>query len=310
MVYEKNISGIYMDMNLIKVFVAIYEQGSVSGAADVLFVTQPSVSYALKKMREELNDDLFIRHNNGMLPTRQATEIYRTFSQVVNDVEALVASRKSFDYRTSHHKFVVAMSDLGERYYLPRIFRELSKQAPGVEIEVLPLKITELQEWLDKGFVDAAICNRTYAVQDVHCDLLLKDRYVCLKGDAHPRVGNSITLAQFRSEKHIVASSQAGHVFYQDWIKRTGQKLPTALTVSDLSIVASLVESSECISVVPYTYSTRSGQLHAVKGLPLPVDFAPIEVCLYSQKTLRNAREKLWFLQMLKDICLDGESAA
>ncbi|WXL26260.1 LysR family transcriptional regulator [Ectopseudomonas mendocina] len=293
-----------MDLNLIKVFVAIYEQGSVSGAADVLFVTQPSVSYALKKMREELNDDLFIRHNNRMAPTRQATEIYRTFSQVVNDVEALVASRKSFDYRTSQHKFVVAMSDLGERYYLPRIFRELSKHAPGVEIEVMPLKIAELQEWLDKGVIDAAICNRTYAVQDVHCDLLLKDRYVCLVAESHPRVGEAITLEQFRREKHVVASSQAGHVFYQDWIKRTGQKLPTALTVSDLAIVASLVESSECISVVPQTYSTLGSQLYAIKDVPLPVDFSPIEVCLYSQKTLRNAREKLWFLQMLREICM------
>lgn len=293
-----------MDMNLVKVFVAIYEQESVSGAADILNITQPSVSYALKKLRDELNDELFVRQNTGMKPTRQAIEIYRTFSKVVGDIDAVVASRKAFDYRISKHKFVLAMSDLGEHYYLPLIFREISNIAPGVEIEILPLEISKLQEWLDKGFIDAAICNRTYVVQDVHCDLLLKDRYVCLKGNAHTRVGDAITLAQFLEEKHIMASSQAGHNFYQEWYARTNKKLPIALNVPDLNIVAPLVESSNCISVVPETYSLRGGEHFAVTSLPLPIDSPSIEVCLYSQKTLRHGKEKLWFLQKLKDICL------
>ncbi|WP_312409851.1 LysR family transcriptional regulator [Pseudescherichia sp.] len=293
-----------MDMNLVKVFVAIYEQESVSGAADLLNITQPSVSYALKKMRDELNDELFIRQNTGMKPTRQAVEIYRTFSKAVGEIDAVVSSRKSFDHRTSRHKFVIAMSDLGEHYYLPLIFREITRVAPGVEIEILPLEIAKLQEWLDKGFVDAAICNRTYAVHDVHCDILLRDRYVCLKGNAHTRVSDVITLTQFLEEKHIVASSQAGHNFYQEWYAGTDRKLITALTVPDLNIVAPLVESSDCISVVPETYSMQRGRYFAVTALPLPIDFPRIEVCLYSQNTLRSGKEKLWFLKMLKDICL------
>ncbi|NCB61364.1 MAG: LysR family transcriptional regulator, partial [Gammaproteobacteria bacterium] len=126
-----------MDMNLVKVFVAIYEQESVSGAADILNITQPSVSYALKKMRDELNDELFVRQNTGMKPTRQAIEIYRTFSKAVGEIDAVVASRKSFDYRTSGHKFVMAMSDLGEHYYLPLIFSEITKLAPGVDVNYM-----------------------------------------------------------------------------------------------------------------------------------------------------------------------------
>ena len=298
-----------MDMNLVKVFVAIYEQESVSGAADILNITQPSVSYALKKMRDELNDELFVRQNTGLKPTRQAIEIYRTFSKAMGEIDTVVASRKSFDYRTSRHKFVIAMSDLGEHYYLPLIFHELTSVAPGIEIEILPLEIAKLQDWLDKGFVDAAICNRTYAVQDVHCDILLKDRYVCLKGNAHPRVKNAITLPQFLEEKHIVASSQAGHNFYQEWYASTERKLTTALTVPDLNIVAPLVESSDCISVVPETYSLQRGKHFSVTALTLPMDFPGIEVCLYSQKALRSGKEKLWFLQKLKDICLTHSGA-
>lgn len=294
-----------MDLNLAKVFVAIYEQKSVSGAADVLNITQPSVSYALKKMREELNDELFIRQNTSMKPTRHAIEIYQIFSKAVDEINAVVDSRKYFDYRTSRRKFVITMSDLGEHYYLPKIFQEISKIAPNVEIEILPLEINRLQEWLDKGFVDAAICNRTYAVHNVNCDLLLKDKYVCLKGNSHSRLKDFITLNQFLKEKHIVASSQAGHNFYREWCNHSDNfKLATALTVPDLNIVAPLIESSECISVVPETYSRQKQEHFAITALPLPMDFPKIEVCLYSQKTLRSGKEKLWLLRTLKNICL------
>jgi DNA-binding transcriptional LysR family regulator len=295
-----------MDMNIVKVFVAIYEQESVSGAANILNITQPSVSYALKKMRDELNDELFVRQNTGMKPTRQAIEIYRTFSKALGEIDAVVASRKVFDYRTSRHKFVIAMSDLGEHYYLRHIFREITKLAPSVEIEILPLEITKLQEWLDKGFIDAAICNRTNLVHDVHCDILLKDRYVCLKGIEHARVKDTISMAQFLEEKHIVASSQTGHNFYKEWYAGKNRKLKTTLTVPDLNILAFLIESSDCISVVPETYIIQKEKYFAVTALPLPIDFPCIEVCLYSQKTIRIGKEKLWFLKMLKDICLHG----
>lgn len=295
-----------MDLNLAKVFVAIYEQKSVSGAADVLNITQPSVSYALKKMREELNDELFIRQNTCMKPTRQAIEIYDIFSKAVGEINNVVDSRKYFDYRTAKHKFVLTMSDLGENYYLPKIFQEIIKIAPNIELEILPLEINKLQEWLDKGFVDAAICNRTYAVQNVNCDVLFKDKYVCLKGNSHPRLKGSMTLKQFLKEKHIVGSSQAGHNFYKDWnINNLNNiKLRTVLTVPDLNIVAPLIESSECISVVPETYSIQKQEHFDVSAVPLPLDFPKIEVCLYSQKLLRCGKEKLWFLKILKDICL------
>lgn len=293
-----------MDMNLVKVFVAIYEKESVSGAAEILNITQPSVSYALKKMRDELNDELFYRQNTGMKPTRLAIDIYRTFSKALGEIDAVVASRKAFDYRTSGHKFVIAMSDLGEQYYLPQIFRETNRIAPGVEIEILPLEISKLQEWLDKGLVDAAICNRTYAVHDVRCDILLKDKYVCIKGKSHARIKDSLSMEQFLNEKHIVASSQAGHNFYREWYASTDRKLTTALTVPDLNIVAPLVESSDCISVVPETYSIQREEHFAITALPLPIDFPRIEVCLYSQKTLRGGKEKTWFLKTLKDIFL------
>jgi DNA-binding transcriptional LysR family regulator len=58
-----------IDLNLIRAFVAIYETGSISAAADRLHGSQPSVSYTQKRLRDLLGEPLFTRTRQGVVPT-------------------------------------------------------------------------------------------------------------------------------------------------------------------------------------------------------------------------------------------------
>jgi Bacterial regulatory helix-turn-helix protein, lysR family len=68
-----------IDLNLVRVFVTIYEIGSVSAAAERLHVSQPSVSYTLSRLRKLLGEPLFTRPREGMTPTFSATQLYGKF---------------------------------------------------------------------------------------------------------------------------------------------------------------------------------------------------------------------------------------
>ena len=57
------------DLNLFVVLNAIYTEGSLTKAAEVVGITQPAVSNALARLREKFDDDLFIRTGSGMTPT-------------------------------------------------------------------------------------------------------------------------------------------------------------------------------------------------------------------------------------------------
>lgn len=70
-----------IDLNLIRTFVTLYEAGSVTLAAERLFVTQPSVSYALARLRELFDDALFTRTRDGIQPTFVAEQLYGTFRE-------------------------------------------------------------------------------------------------------------------------------------------------------------------------------------------------------------------------------------
>lgn len=70
-----------MDLNLLRVLTTVFETRSVTIAADRLHITQPSVSYALKRLREEFKDELFNRNNSGMVPTQLAGQLYEVFKE-------------------------------------------------------------------------------------------------------------------------------------------------------------------------------------------------------------------------------------
>ena len=117
--HETNLAR--LDLNLFVVFEAIYREGSISRAARQLNLTQPAVSHALARLRERLDDALFVRRGNQMVPTARA--------------RALVAGRRSARARL----LVTAYDALSEPDYtdadaeaeMERVARGLLSEARG-----------------------------------------------------------------------------------------------------------------------------------------------------------------------------------
>ncbi|MBF2951843.1 LysR family transcriptional regulator, partial [Pseudomonas aeruginosa] len=149
-----------IDLNLIRTFVTLYEAGSVTLAAERLFVTQPSVSYALARLRELFDDALFTRTRDGIQPTFVAEQLYGTFRESLTRIEGAVQSVRHFDPATTERRFRIALTDLGEVGFLSLILERLTRDAPFAEVEVLPLQVDEVGAWLSSAKVDAAICRQ------------------------------------------------------------------------------------------------------------------------------------------------------
>src|ERR1700761_7596420 len=121
-----------IDLNLIRTFVAIYETQSVSGAAKRLNITQPSVSYSLNRLRDLLNEPLFTRTRDGMVPTFNATQLFNAFKGALDSIDSAISATRSFDPSQSDRTFRLALSDLGELYFLSILVREFQAVAPSV----------------------------------------------------------------------------------------------------------------------------------------------------------------------------------
>ncbi|OBX34743.1 HTH-type transcriptional regulator LeuO [Halomonas elongata] len=149
-----------LDLNLVRVFVTLFDARSVTLAAERLHVTQPSVSYALSRLRDLFDDRLFIRSREGMEPTFTAMQIYPSLRDSLAQIDNVLESNREFDPQHSRRRFRLALTDLGEMALLPRILAHIHPIAPDIELEVIALEIDKVGEWLATGKVNAVICSR------------------------------------------------------------------------------------------------------------------------------------------------------
>lgn len=283
-----------IDLNLIRTFVTLYETRSVTAAAERLHVTQPSVSYALARLRELLDDRLFIRTRDGMAPTLAASEFYATAAEALARIEDAVDSRRHFDPAHSTQRFRLALTDLGEMTLLPTILAHLHAQAPSIELEVVPLDIDKVEAWLAEGKVNAVICSRAIAGAALTRRTLVREHYVCLLRRDHPRVGERLDLAQFVAEKHAVVAPASGHGLAEEVLDGQGIRRKVSLIVPHFSVLPHILERTDLLAILPVKIAAAFAAQARLKVVELPFTVPSFEVALYWQ-TQRDTAAQRWF---------------
>ncbi|WP_159500451.1 LysR family transcriptional regulator [Microbacterium sp. 18062] len=284
-----------MDLNLLTVFVAVYETGTVTAAAERLFVTQSAVSQSLTRLRRELGDQLFVREGRTLRATPAAHTLYPEFHAALSRVETAVAGLRDFDPTTARHRFRLALSELGEVGFLPTILRSIAAVAPHVEVEVVPLDVRALPEWLARGRVDLAIAS-TPPPGEFTGPVLKTERYVLLMSADHPLAGRkAITRQAFTDARHLTTSSDSAAPGVGAALERAGLPISPDLVVGHTSSLPGLLHAGPWITVVPSSLAENWMPLWPLVSRPLPVDLAPIHVRLYTRSTSYESSALNWF---------------
>ena len=289
-----------IDLNLIRVFVAIFETGSLSAAGLRLHVSQPSVSYSLARLRDLLREPLFTRTREGMVPTFFAKQIYIKFRQAISEIEGTIESTQSFNPAQATRRFRIAMSDVGEMFFLPYIMRYLQSQAPDIEIDVIEVDIGRLEEWLNTGKVDAAVCNRGHLSIDSAAEILFVDKYVCLVSRDHPRVGENLTMTQYLAERHILVTPETGHNLVEERLRELGYVRKIALSLPHLSVLPEVVATTDLLLTLPSGMAALLATQHKVRAVALPFKVRELDVMLRWPKHSEVLPAQRWLVSMLR----------
>ena len=283
------------DLNLVRTFVALYEAGSVTAAAQRLHVTQPSVSYGLGRLRERLSDPLFVRERDGMQPTTLATRLYPALRTSLGGIDQALAQARSFDPARSDMRFRIALTDLGEVTLLPEILGGIQASAPAVEVEVVPLEIETVARDLARARIDVAICSRRLDYPGLQRDVVLEERYVCLARAGHPRVGASMERSTFLDENHVVVNPASGHGLVEDVLRDQDICRKISLVVPHFWSLPYVVGRSDLLAIVPLQIATRFADQAALTIHELPFPVPAFEVGLYSHGDGERSPAHHWF---------------
>jgi DNA-binding transcriptional LysR family regulator len=196
-----------IDLNLLRLFDAVYRTRNVSRAADLLDLTQPAASQGLSRLRTLLQDPLFMRSAGGVQPTPKAQRLAEPVRNALATLEQALGEAAGFDPAQSSRTFHIHMSDIGESRFLPELMQVLRERAPGVRVQTRPVPRDQVMEALDAGRIDFAF-GFLPMVKDSQRVRLLEDRYVVLLREGHPftrRRRSGAALLQAMNELEFVA---------------------------------------------------------------------------------------------------------
>ena len=146
-----------LDLNLFLVFRTIYSEGNLTRAARRLHLSQPALSHALARLREHLDDPLFVRLGHSMVPTPLARSLIEPVRQALQLLEQGLQQGSQFDPAHAQRNFRVALRPVLESTVLPRVMQRLSCLAPQVSLQALAPARQELAAELAAGRIDLAL---------------------------------------------------------------------------------------------------------------------------------------------------------
>jgi len=297
-----------LDLNLLVVFNQLLLDRSASIAAEKLGLTQPAVSNALKRLRAALQDDLFLRTSRGMEPTPYALHLSEPVIYALNALQTAFNTRDSFDPLSSTRTFQIAMTDIGEMYFMPPLMAALAKEAPGVRISTVRPHTGKLRDDMASGTVDVALGLLPNLQAGFFQRRLFRHPYVCVFREDHPVAKAPLTLKQFCELDHVgVLAANTGHGEIDGLLERAGIQRHLKLMLPHFIAVGHVLQTTDLIATLPERFAERCRVPFGLVTSPHPVKLPDIAINLFWHAKFNRDPANIWLRQRLVELFADSE---
>ena len=281
-----------VDLNLFVVFDAIYTERNLTRAAEVLHITQPAASNALTRLRRTMNDELFVRSRQGVIPTPVADNIIGRVREALQLMTSSLVESETFNPETAEKTFRVSMNDMAEALFLPSLEKYVQKNAPHITIESYYTDRQNVSRELSAGTIDLALDVPLLSDPQLRHKELLKENYVCMVRKGHQSIGTKLTLKSYLNLDHIhVSSRRTGPGQVEIALNKMGKHRRVSLRVQHYMIAALIAQQTDLALTLPTSLAKR----YDTQTFVLPYKLAPLELHLYWHKSADNDPGNLWF---------------
>lgn len=303
-----------VDLNLLELFETVYRTRNLTAAGAQLSLTQPAVSRGLGRLREMYGDALFVRQQRGVVPTPFADALVSPVSSALEILRATV-NRPTFNPGEEARTFRVAMSDIGERLFLPRLMLHLADVAPNVIIEAVSPSQGELFDGLASGQIDLAVGYLGDLGKQMHHQRLFREHFVYLARTDHPQVRGSLRREQLRELAHVVAGPKGmQHAAAVEKVLASARvKARIALRVHSFLCVGPVVASTDLIGAVPSNLGAMVARHMQLQLVAPPVQFPAFDVSMTWHQRFHRDPGSEWlrrvFVELFDSLKMSAEAA-
>jgi len=296
------------DLNLLPIAFVLYDELSVSRAAQVLGMSQPAVSMALRKMRTIFNDPLFIRTPTGVTPTPRAHALVRATRPLVERLQEDLLTEEPFDPALSTRAISIALSDVGEMVFLPKLLERFRARAPRCAIRSVSMPPAQLAHGFEKGEIDLAV--GYFPDLTKHNFLqrrLFTHHFACLMRAGHPLRAKRLTLKDFLAMEHAVVHAEGRtQEIFERFLERKRIRRKVMLHTPHFLSIPIVVARSDLVATVPHALATYFARLSPDLAVAMPpLDIAGFDLKQHWHRKFHNDPRNKWLREQVAQLFND-----
>lgn len=291
------------NLNLLVVFNALLENTSVSEAAKQLKMSQPNLSRALKLLRTEFDDALFVRTSKGITPTKRALELSPLVRESLHAIQKIY-SRTLFDPKTAVGRFTIFTTDYLECLLASRLAAVVSEEAPGITLNFRPSQGHLPKSAMENGECDLCllVVRETippgYFKQD-----LFEDPYVCAVRKKHPILSGKLSLERFLEYGHTMITPQGLlWAITDEKLLKMGKKRQMVFGSPNSLSNVFVVAKSDLILTATRRFLETAQEFVPIEMFKGPFEIEPIKIAQIWHERSKEDPLNQWLRQKIKSI--------
>lgn len=270
-----------LDLNLVRVLDALLRERSVTRAGERIGLSQPAMSAALNRLRHALNDQLFVRRGNDMVPTPRAESLAEPVRAALREIERAFQPANGFEPARIERTFTFMGADFFSMLLMPPFAARIAAVAPGVSFRFLDSASGDVSRLLQEDQVDVALERPLEVAEWVSSLPLFGSPFAIIAAKDNPALrragiaeGEQVPLDLFCELPHALRSidgSMSG--FTDDALGKMGRTRRVTLALPHFQAVALAVAGGPYLAAIPRQFAAV-----AAKSLPIAVYQAPISI--------------------------------
>lgn len=266
-----------MDLNLFKVFEAVYRERNLTRAGEALFLSQSAISHALSRLTSHFDGPLFIRQGRGVAPTVLAERVAPKVASALEDLRLGLSSTREFRPERDVRRLRLAIHVEQEPLVLPELLDVLQKHAPAIRVDCVRLSRGSMTADLSTGRLDLVLDVALAASEElVHVPILQDELCVVAAGLSR------LSAQAYSGARHVVVSSRRSGQAQEDvGLGRIGVTRQVVLRCQNYDAAARIVAGSDLMLTLPRRNAELLAPHHGLRIFPLPFAIAATELSLY-----------------------------
>ena len=291
-----------LDLNLLTVFEAIYELGTVGGAADHLALSQSATSHALSRLREACRDDLFVRTRQGLSPTPVAKDMYPAIKQALDALRASLAEASGFDPGTSQRRFRISIPHPMGPFYAVALRTAAAAVAPNIVLTFDTVsRPVDLEDNLRDGIVDIAIDWLPVTLDPFVNRKLFDDQVVLLARSDHPSAHLGITIEDLQKAEFVTLHRRREIGHSPQALEEVSRLIcHEAVRVSELLEIPTVVASTDLLGIFLSSMGPLMKKRLGLQVFPIPLELPPMPIYMIWHETRRRDAAHRWLREVVE----------